>query len=1232
MGNEDNTTASESTAAANADAIDEVHPPTDWELVALTPTFIESEHAQYANAIVKALDNPLIRNIALSGNYGVGKSSILQEVSRLKGDAVVELSLSTLAPIEQGSLDDSVPRQATTPTNRIQQEIVKQLLYREEPDNAAGSRFRRIERFNPWREVALAGLAGLVITLIFLIAGWGATIAKTLEPLGEIGLWVYPGVFFVAGGATYLVRLLLHGRVHIKQFSAGPAAVTLDEKSVSYFDQYLDEIVYFFETSKHRIVIFEDIDRFNDSHIFETLRSLNTLLNAAPQIDNRPVRFIYAIKDSIFDRIGLEQEGRKSDATLADLTDPAQAESVRANRTKFFDLVIPVVPFITHRSARNLTAQILRGIDHKVSDDLVDLAGRFVPDMRLLKNVRNEFVVFRNRIFSGDGEQLELSETDLFAMMLYKSTHLSDFEVIRLGKSKLDRLYEASRSLVTKNVARIEREIRVAKQQEARAGNAASRAKTLGDRLIDRIEIMIRAANQNRYGERYEFAGAVRTAEYFRTSAFWKEFVEGDGASPVVWRSTYNGGIVSLGRSDVATILGDTLNAETWKEVDREAINERISERQEELEFLRSADMGDLIKRPEFLVDYEDEELPLTDVAEQLLTRGLAFELIRAGFIDRNFTLYTSTFHGDRVSPAATNFIIHHVERGRMDEHFKLSGEDVDAVIRERKAHSLGDPALFNIAILDHLLATNSPHAEAMVSAVARLEPDARRFLQSYFEAGSQSRKLVARLMLASRRTLAYLVSEVDLDDEKRLQLVSDCLESLHDGARPRTDDVCKQYLSANYAQLPALTKTVLSAAAARRVAELFKTMGISVPDLSLLSDSARPAFVRQGLYDLTFDNLSSALGDGDLSLEVIREKSPQHVYPKVLGELPAYLSAIDGRVPSNASVEQFPALITAVHEAAPGSVERFVAAASSESIVQNIDDVPQETWGALGTNERFAATFANVTKYIDYAEGVDDALAKVLAESEAISALEGVDGAAKHELAVTLISAAAHLGPVLRATLAESLSLKDWIDVSILPQESGVLFGELRERQVIADDAATWAHLANTNWATRERVLRASPKFSEWAAPELVMGDLGSILAGTAVSDDAKRAIVGEADAYAPHGGSAGLKQLARLAVQFGVTVKYPLIIQFAEAGAPASQVLTLLLPYLGNATAEHLHAVLRPLGGEFEKLTFVGYQKPKIPNSPSALSLLDQLRTKGHVASFDRTQNPIKVNKRLK
>lgn len=215
-------------------------------LVSLTPEYIEEEHVGYVLAIEAALADKQIRNIALSGNYGVGKSSILQEVARRKEDHVVEISLSTLSPIEVSKLDESVPKQATTPTNRIQQEIVKQLLYREEPSKTPGSRFKRIERFRWQREAVSACLLGFAVAVIFLLSGWTAQVVSTIPSLKALGAWIHAGTFSVVTCIAFLIRWRFYGKLHIKQFSAGAATVTLDDNSVSYFDQYLDEIVYFF--------------------------------------------------------------------------------------------------------------------------------------------------------------------------------------------------------------------------------------------------------------------------------------------------------------------------------------------------------------------------------------------------------------------------------------------------------------------------------------------------------------------------------------------------------------------------------------------------------------------------------------------------------------------------------------------------------------------------------------------------------------------------------------------------------------------------------------------------------------------------------------------------------------------------------------------------------------------------------------------------------------------------
>ena len=227
-----------------------------WELVPLTPEYLAEEHGGYVAAIEAALAKDQVRNIALSGNYGVGKSSIMQEVARRLDNRIVELSLSTLAPIEVSQLDDSVPVQATTPTNRIQQEIVKQLLYREYPSRTPGSRFRRIERFRWWRAIGTSILLGFVVVVVFLLTEWTAKIASVFAPYADIGVWAHPVVWCASALTTLLVSWSFYGKLHIQQLSAGSATVTLNESSVSYFDQYLDEIVYFFEVSDRDVVLF----------------------------------------------------------------------------------------------------------------------------------------------------------------------------------------------------------------------------------------------------------------------------------------------------------------------------------------------------------------------------------------------------------------------------------------------------------------------------------------------------------------------------------------------------------------------------------------------------------------------------------------------------------------------------------------------------------------------------------------------------------------------------------------------------------------------------------------------------------------------------------------------------------------------------------------------------------------------------------------------------------------
>lgn len=392
--------------------------------------------------IDKALDEGEIKNIALTGPFGSGKSSVLQTLrKRYKEFEYLPISLATLRSEEEESdgeeeVQEGIQENSGQPkgneskssngyschksekqveklNRRIEYSILQQLIYRERTSTVQNSRFRRIVHIE---ENRLRTYAWFVIGLILaIIVVFFPNFGDVRSLLISYGLGRFLPFLKLSGFAFILYIIYLSVKSFVKSYcnsklnklNLKDMYIEIEEEN-SIFNKHLDEILYFFQVTKYNVVIIEDLDRFGTSDIFLKLRELNQLINES-KIVGRNVVFVYAVKDDMF---------------------------INEERTKFFDYITTVIPVINPSNSKSKLKEALEkvGVENGVikDGDLADMAF-FIQDMRILTNIVNEFSQYKEKL-TEKGQKLNL--TKLLAMIVYKNYHPKDFALLhkRAGK------------------------------------------------------------------------------------------------------------------------------------------------------------------------------------------------------------------------------------------------------------------------------------------------------------------------------------------------------------------------------------------------------------------------------------------------------------------------------------------------------------------------------------------------------------------------------------------------------------------------------------------------------------------------------------------------------------------------------------------------------------------------------------------------------------------------------
>ena len=376
----------------------------------LSPIDDFNRHKEYIIRLKNAIDQPNVFNIALTGSYGAGKSSILKTFKAYYPEYhYVNVSLASFVEVNLSDSDTTVKSKQDSFEEQLEYSILQQLFYHVKATNIPESRFGRIERTSSRKRILMT-----VSILVFVVANLFLFCQEQLVKFFLIPTEVLKSSFlfglsicvFILGICVILFQLILFvKKISIKNLSLDKATLEFEEKkNVSIMNRYLDEILYLFQEKKYNIVIFEDIDRFENTHIFTKLRELNLILNQSEEIGRRII-FLYALKDDIF----------------------ANAEE----RTKFFDYIVPVIPFVNVSNSGDLFRRKITDLqipEAEVSSSFITDISAFVNDMRVLTNVVNEFDLYRNLL------DKKLKKEKLLAMILYKNLYPTDFSLLHQNK------------------------------------------------------------------------------------------------------------------------------------------------------------------------------------------------------------------------------------------------------------------------------------------------------------------------------------------------------------------------------------------------------------------------------------------------------------------------------------------------------------------------------------------------------------------------------------------------------------------------------------------------------------------------------------------------------------------------------------------------------------------------------------------------------------------------------
>ena len=970
---------------------------TDLGYKDLAPNDTIENGEEYLQSLDWALQDSKIKNIALAGPYGAGKSSVIDTFLKRKDSRPfstriydkfhgrripssknsLKISMATFS----SSLNDSDnSSKVKLDINEIETGILKQLFYKVKYYRIPQSRYRKLHTVDFYKiffsEIILLLLI-ILFSFIFNFSYLSNLYENILQAGNRIHLSSTPTFilfstlcFFTLWIFALIYRFIL-SKFSLKQIKiTASASVEASESSnESVFNKNLDEIIYFFEETKYQYVFFEDLDRLDNPELFIHLRELNTLLNNDDAIKN-PIVFIYAVKDDIF---------------------------LGNDRTKFFDFIIPIVPIINSTNSSELLLKKIsseRGnpVFQNISQETILDISPFISDMRTLQNICNEFIVYKNTL----GYEISLSDDRMFAIMAFKNLYPKDFSELQNESGIVKKAFEDKQQFVRVQTESIQKNIDHDEDILKRINSDALQS----SHEIKLAMLLAIAGNNHIVTRIYSYTpfcdvnyDTIMRDDYNLLSL--KDIKDCHVYyRPLFSRSYYNDDDKNI--ENLQSLISDYLDRwEAFREGETrkiETIKDNIASCKGQQRNISKESLNDLLHQ------YSVEDIFSSTVRKNKL---LVF-LLRRGYINEEYASYINYFKGTSITKDDMNFILSVKTQSALPFDYSLSKTEM--VIRRLQPYEFEQKEILNYALLEQLLTlpNETKKLQTFISQLANGSSTSWHFIDSFIDITKHSNMFIQRLASSWKGIWLSISQNPSLSYDRQIMYLSLLITHIPASALSSLNqsNSLVAFIESHEDILQALSEVPVEKCIA-----CIKSLNIKFSNISI--DNIPPSIISY-IFDndcyvinpimihLAISHYSPSCSESNIHQKPFTTILTLKDYPIVV-YIQENLSVFVENILSTSPVSDDVIAITTMLELSIDNFdlcEKIITCESFcmpsfcfESMIDSKQTQVLNIWDSLLSHQKIAASFSNVTLYWNHFNLTDVLLSFIVAKKESLCA-----------------------------------------------------------------------------------------------------------------------------------------------------------------------------------------------------------------------------------------------------